>query len=460
MPNQETVDECDLHVRHLRLRAVREETREADFVASTDAVDSYGEIVDQSWDLTRYKANPVILWSHQSRELPIGQSTRTEVVDGQLECTVRFASEKANPKAEQVWQGFKEGTIRALSVGFDPKTVRVDMRNGQDVVVCSDNELMEISVVSIPANPEALAKRRERALAAARERAAVPYSPEIPVDHGTWDAAEAESSLKKWASKDGSGTKDTIDWAKYKRGFAWFDASNPESFGSYKLPHHQVDSGKLDTIKAGVIAAGNAMQGAREGVNIPDADVEGVKAHLEKHYRQFDMSAPWEPKKTGAPVDTKISQPAERGPTKEDDMDPKEKAALDEKMAAHERKIGELETKATTNDLEIKTLKAQTERLATERDTEKDAREKVEGELIELEVGALVGKKIAPAEKETFVELRKTNKSLFEKMITQRSDMHHTAQVIPDAKMAPGDAGADQSQADWDQIEKDAATAN
>jgi hypothetical protein len=62
----------------------------------------------------------------------------------------------------------------------------------------------------------------------------------------------------------------------------------------FKLPHHTADGHLL--VKNGLIGCGNAIQGARGGVNIPSGDIPGVKSHLEKHYHEFDMAAPWEPK--------------------------------------------------------------------------------------------------------------------------------------------------------------------
>lgn len=56
-----------------------------------------------------------------------------------------------------------------------------------------------------------------------------------------------------------------------------------------------------------------------------------------------------------------------------------------------------------------------------------------EATIIGLEVRALVGKKIAPAEEAEFVELRSTNKQLYERMLAKRSEMPHEKQVIPDA---------------------------
>ena len=155
----------------LTLRSLDENKRSVDFVASTDAIDSYGDIVEQVWRLDRFLENPVILFGHNSRDLPIGQATRCEVTTAngrsQLECTVQLATAEANPVAENVWQSLLQGTLRAVSVGFVPNEYRWEKRDGKDVFVLSDNELHEISVVPIPANPEALAKMKAKALAAA-----------------------------------------------------------------------------------------------------------------------------------------------------------------------------------------------------------------------------------------------------------------------------------------------------
>jgi HK97 family phage prohead protease len=151
----------------LALKAYDEEARTATFVASSDAIDTYGERVEQSWNLTRYMANPVVLFGHNSRDLPIGSAEMVAVHDGKLQVRVRFASEKANPMAEKVWQSVREKTLRAVSVGFIPGKVRTEREGDRDIYVLSDNELHEISVVPIPANPEALAKMKAKAIASA-----------------------------------------------------------------------------------------------------------------------------------------------------------------------------------------------------------------------------------------------------------------------------------------------------
>ena len=105
------------------------------------------------------------------------------------------------------------------------------------------------------------------------------------IDEGPWDADAAIQKLRKWASSDGSGDKDTIDWDKYFKGFGWRDGEKKDNFTSYKLPHHTVRDGKLILSKRGVVAALQALNGARRPVKIPDSEIKKVYNHLAKHYR-------------------------------------------------------------------------------------------------------------------------------------------------------------------------------
>jgi HK97 family phage prohead protease len=141
----------------IAVRAMAEDKRSVDVVASSTAIDGYGEIVAQDWDLTRYAANPVVLYGHNSYGLPIGHASNVRVEDGKLLASLNFVDARANPMAEMVWQGIVQGSLRAVSVGFRSKSAQMQNVNGKDVFVLTGNELMEISVVPIPANPEAVA---------------------------------------------------------------------------------------------------------------------------------------------------------------------------------------------------------------------------------------------------------------------------------------------------------------
>ncbi len=80
------------------------------------------------------------------------------------------------------------------------------------------------------------------------------------------------------------------------------DNYNPDENGlypkaAYKLPHHETKP-PYRTVLKGVQAAGNSIQGARGGVNIPGKYLPGVKKHLEEHYHEFGEKAPWEVEKS------------------------------------------------------------------------------------------------------------------------------------------------------------------
>ena len=95
--------------------------------------------------------------------------------------------------------------------------------------------------------------------------------------------------MAKWASSDGSGDPDTINWTKYRRGFAVYEPDAADTLGGYGFPHHDVDDEGLFVHRGGMMAAGGAAMGSRGG----SPNTEAQK-HLMGHYHQFDMMAPWE----------------------------------------------------------------------------------------------------------------------------------------------------------------------
>jgi HK97 family phage prohead protease len=133
------------------------ESRSFDVVASSETIDSYGDIVKQDWRLDRFLSNPVVLFGHRSDELPIGKASNVRVEDGRLQMRVTLS--KASERANEVFGLMSEDMIKAVSVGFRPGKRTFEKReNGSEVRVLSDNELLELSVVAIGANPDAQAK--------------------------------------------------------------------------------------------------------------------------------------------------------------------------------------------------------------------------------------------------------------------------------------------------------------
>jgi hypothetical protein len=152
-----------------------EENRSVEFVISSEAVDTYGTVFKISgWDLNRYVQNPIVCYQHRSfSDDPddiIG--TSTVFIEGdKLIGRVTFEAAEINPKAEKVFQKVMAGTLKMASVGARVKRAQFgDEKNGEDkkVLYFTDQELMEWSIVSAGANPDAL-KRNEETLETIRK---------------------------------------------------------------------------------------------------------------------------------------------------------------------------------------------------------------------------------------------------------------------------------------------------
>jgi len=142
------------------------EARTIRFVASDETVDRYGDIVSvDGWQLSAFRRNPVFLWMHNYRE-PIGQVTKIGVEDNQLIATVRYASPGVSQEADRLWRLTQDKVLRAVSVGFtvnsdeDWEYIRDENNDQITGIRYLRQELLELSLVSVPANPAALALAR------------------------------------------------------------------------------------------------------------------------------------------------------------------------------------------------------------------------------------------------------------------------------------------------------------
>lgn len=134
------------------------------FVASNERVDSYNTIIRaDAWDLADFERNAVVLFGHQSRDLPIAKG-KAFVEGGELLLDADFFDAEANPRAEQVLRILDQGVMGA-SVGFEPLEWEYDESREtgdewQDLIFPPLNytrvRLLEVSVVTLPANGDAL----------------------------------------------------------------------------------------------------------------------------------------------------------------------------------------------------------------------------------------------------------------------------------------------------------------
>lgn len=161
----QTATNTKFAVREAVLRALTPqqiENREAEFVISTEAVDTYGTVFKSSgWDLTRYEKNPIVAYGHRTWDAEpdniIGTS-EVRIEDNMLIGKVRFEDAETNPKAEKIWKKVQAGTLRMASVGANVMEWRWgDETLGEDknTIYFIRTELLEWSIVPIGSNPDA-----------------------------------------------------------------------------------------------------------------------------------------------------------------------------------------------------------------------------------------------------------------------------------------------------------------
>lgn len=134
---------------------------EVEVVMSTAALARDGHVLlPQGCRLDNYRANPIVLWSHNP-DLPLGNAEDITVSPDKITARVRFAPLGISAKADEIRGLTKAGVIRAVSVGFDPDELEpLDTkkpRGGQRISIW---DLLELSFVSVPSDIGAVVTNR------------------------------------------------------------------------------------------------------------------------------------------------------------------------------------------------------------------------------------------------------------------------------------------------------------
>ena len=196
------------------IRGIDEKARTIEFVASSEAVDRMGDILKaDGWVLDNFRRNPSFLFAHRSDQPPVGQVTNigVDVSTRQLIAKVKFADAKTYPFADTVFRLYQGKFLRAVSVGFLPleRPERREHEDGDDDMrlgfIFPRNELLELSAVPVPANPEALARSIEKGIITEeemKEHFAEPPKRKHPDDTGHVGLTETNEidSLEKLAT--------------------------------------------------------------------------------------------------------------------------------------------------------------------------------------------------------------------------------------------------------------------
>jgi len=192
-------------------------------------------------------------------------------VSGQIDLNIQEGREK--------YSLAKNGFLTSFSVAFFANRKNIDFSDDGQTRSFKEVELLEVSLVPIPANTNAVVTEVKGAMA---------YKNYPLMDQATpWSGEKATTQIK-----DKTGSTDAPS-ATYRNGFMWFDAKNADNFGAYKLPFVVVDDGSFKAVPRALSAIVAALKGGRGGVDIPAGDVNGVKRNVNGYFAKMGRELPF-----------------------------------------------------------------------------------------------------------------------------------------------------------------------
>lgn len=198
---------------------------------------------------------------------------------GQLDLSIQ--------KAAEFFSLAKKGFLTAFSIGFSIPT-KDDLERTDTGFLFKKADLFEVSLVAVPANEDAL-------ITGIKSVGAATTLPLAEQDVA-WSASEAIERVRKF-----TGSEDAPN-AKYRRAFMFFDADNADNFTAYKLPFADVMGGELRAIPRALSAIVAVLNGARGGVDIPDADKTKIKGIVTQYFKRMGRDAPFDGSDSGKSI--------------------------------------------------------------------------------------------------------------------------------------------------------------
>jgi HK97 family phage prohead protease len=137
------------------------------FVMSDGSIDRMGDVIEPGgWQLTNFKTHPIALFNHDKDQI-IGKWVDVRVEGTKLLGRLELAAAGTSPLVDTVRALVDQNILRAVSVGFRPleqKPLNEDADKYFGPFKFIKSELLECSLVAVPANPNALATAKSLGL--------------------------------------------------------------------------------------------------------------------------------------------------------------------------------------------------------------------------------------------------------------------------------------------------------
>jgi HK97 family phage major capsid protein/HK97 family phage prohead protease len=144
----------------IKKMAVNEGTGMTFALSVNDVVDRHGDIVEvseKSVMLDNFRANPVALAFHD-HSAPVGLWKNIRITGGKLLADLQLAKKGTSEFIDTLHSLVEQGIVKAVSIGFKPVEAEyIDEKDPWGGMRFKRWELLEASLVSVPAHPQALA---------------------------------------------------------------------------------------------------------------------------------------------------------------------------------------------------------------------------------------------------------------------------------------------------------------
>jgi HK97 family phage prohead protease len=129
-----------------------------EFTLSDGSIDRLSTVLEpDGWQLANFRANPIALLNHNPDAI-IGSWENIRVEGKALKARFAPAEQGTSPRIDEIRSLVRQKILRAASVGF--RILSTPREGERGIVIYPKNELLEASLVSVPANPGALAAAR------------------------------------------------------------------------------------------------------------------------------------------------------------------------------------------------------------------------------------------------------------------------------------------------------------
>lgn len=126
-------------------------------VISTNRINCYGSrVLTNGIDISQYQRNPVLLYMHTRYDMPpIGRVENIRKEDDQLLGSLFFDMDDA--ESARIANKWDNGFLKMVSASLDVIETSTEIEDGQAVRTVTKSKLIEVSVVDIGGNDDALA---------------------------------------------------------------------------------------------------------------------------------------------------------------------------------------------------------------------------------------------------------------------------------------------------------------